>query len=135
MPVSHSRLGSCVRRGDNARPVAMKVQVLCLLSFISLVCSPLVGQTFTVVHAFTDGIDGMLPYAGVTSDGHGHLYGTTSAGGSHAGDCGSLGCGIAYRLQQAGSGWVFTPLYRFAGGSDGSGPVAGLTIGPNGALY
>lgn len=34
------------------------------------------AQTFTILHAFTGGQDGANPYAGVTLDSKGNLYGT-----------------------------------------------------------
>ncbi|HEX4295698.1 MAG TPA: choice-of-anchor tandem repeat GloVer-containing protein [Rhizomicrobium sp.] len=38
---------------------------------------------FTVLHAFTGGIDGSTPVAGLTMDRKGRLYGTTPAGGAY----------------------------------------------------
>jgi hypothetical protein len=85
------------------------------------------AQTFTVLHNFTGGLDGSSPYAGLSMDGGGNLYGTTSAGGT--------GYGAVFELSRKGSGWVFHPLYSFAGGTDGEGPVARVIMGPNGTLY
>lgn len=85
------------------------------------------AQTFTVLHNFTGGLDGSSPYAGLSMDRGGNLYGTTSAGGT--------GYGAVFELSRRGSGWVFRPLYSFAGGTDGEGPVARVIIGPNGTLY
>jgi hypothetical protein len=82
---------------------------------------------FNLLHSFTGGTDGGFPYAGVTMDKAGKLYGTTSSGGT--------GNGTAFRLSYRGSGWVFTPVYSFQGGSDGSSPEAKVTLGPDGALY
>jgi hypothetical protein len=103
---------------------------------MALVCAltmlqPMQAQTFTVLHNFTGGQDGEEPYAGVTMDRAGNLYGTAPAGGNRGSDCyGS--CGTVYRLVHAGSGWLFSPLYDFLGGADGSNPMAGVTIGPDG---
>lgn len=44
---------------------------------------------------YSFGSDGDLPVAGVVSDSHGHLYGTTQFGGS--GKC-DLGCGVVYEV-------------------------------------
>lgn len=41
------------------------------------------GQTLTILHPFSGGADGSAPYAGVTLDRAGNLYGTTSSGGTH----------------------------------------------------
>ena len=38
------------------------------------------GQTYTVVHSFANGAGGAAPYAGVTLDRAGNLYGTPSSG-------------------------------------------------------
>jgi uncharacterized repeat protein (TIGR03803 family) len=85
-------------------------------------------STFQVIHAFTGGGDGGWPYAGLTIDKFGNLYGTTYAYGSkHK--------GIVYQLTPNGSDWIFNLLYTFTGGSDGGGPEARVIIGPNGSLY
>src|ERR1700735_1954527 len=39
------------------------------------------AQTFSVLHNFTGGIDGSNPFAGLTLDAAGHLYGNSGAGG------------------------------------------------------
>ncbi|MGA8878486.1 MAG: choice-of-anchor tandem repeat GloVer-containing protein [Candidatus Korobacteraceae bacterium] len=48
--------------------------------------SPAAGGDWmeTVLHSFGNGTDGVLPYAGVTLDASGNIYGTTSGGGIHA---------------------------------------------------
>lgn len=89
------------------------------------------AQTFTVLHTFT-GDDGLSPYAGVTVDRAGNLYGTTKYGGMAACD---LGCGVLFKLAPQGSGWNFVPLYKFAGPSDGKAPIARIVFGPDGRLY
>jgi len=40
-----------------------------------------------------------------------------------------------FKLSKVQSQWVLTTLYSFRGGTDGSGPVAGVYIGPNDNLY
>jgi len=94
------------------------------------------AQTFTVLHNFTGGQDGARPQAGLTMDRAGNLYGTAFEGGG--GNCslgGVVGCGTAFRLSYKGSGRIFTPLYSFQAGNDGSYPQARVIIGPDGALY
>jgi uncharacterized repeat protein (TIGR03803 family) len=94
------------------------------------------AQTFSVLHNFTGGIDGSNPFAGLTLDAAGHLYGTTGAGGP--GNCSYdnlTGCGTAFRLNHVSGGWTFSPLYSFQGGSDGDFSTRPMTIGPNGSLY
>ena len=91
------------------------------------------AQTFTVIHNFTGGLDGGYPWAGLTMDEAGNLYGT--AGYTGTAGCGGDGCGTVYQLKHKGSGWVFNLLYSFTGGSDGGNPYARVIFGPDGALY
>ena len=86
------------------------------------------AQTYRVIHDFTGGLDGGSPYNGLTMDRAGNLYGTTAGGGAH-------GRGLVFYLTRVGSNWGFTPLYSFAGGSDGADPQGRIAIAPNGALY
>ena len=83
---------------------------------------------FKVLHRFVGGFDGVRPYGGLI-DVNGTLYGTTSEGGGSG--CGGNGCGTVYSVTTDG---VETVLYRFAGGSDGQAPFAGLT-NVKGRLY
>jgi len=93
------------------------------------------AQTFKVLHTFTGGADGGYPYAGLTMNRAGNLYGTAGGGGNTGGNCGNAGCGTVFKLAHVGSGWVFTPIYSFTGGNDGSTPEAGVVFGPDGSLY
>jgi uncharacterized repeat protein (TIGR03803 family) len=88
---------------------------------------PAQGQTFTVLHTFT-GPDGLMPYAGVTLDGGGNLYGTTFGGGAN-------GMGTVYELKHRDSSYLHTELHSFTGGADGSVPFGGVIFGPDGQLY
>ena len=94
--------------------------------------SAMQAQTFTVIHSFTGGGDGSYPASNLVMDKAGNLYGTTGGGGNPG--CGGY-CGTVFRLKYLNSGWVLTPLYRFQGGSDGSEPLAGVVVGPDGSLY
>ena len=85
------------------------------------------ASTFNVIYNFTGGSDGTSPYAGLTIDGTGALYGTALSGGT--------GHGTVFKLANTGSGWVFTTLYTFAGGNDGASPRSRVIIGPDGGLY
>src|SRR5271169_4960113 len=73
------------------------------------------AQTYQVIHSFTGGEDGGNPYAGLTLDRGGNLYGTANTGGTG-------GNGTVYKLTHKGSGWTFNTLYSFAGGNDGANP-------------
>ncbi len=83
------------------------------------------AQTYTVLHNFS-GSNGADPYAGLTIDAKGNLYGTTTYGGTS---------GTVFKLSYKGSGWILTSLYQFAGGSDGARPHARVIFGPDGSLY
>jgi uncharacterized repeat protein (TIGR03803 family) len=78
----------------------------------------------TVLHSFTNGKDGSAPEAGLTKVGN-ELYGTTSAGGATHN-------GTVFLVTTRGA--TLLTLYSFAGGTDGSQPVAPLTY-DDGTLY
>ncbi len=85
------------------------------------------APTFSVIHHFS-GPDGAEPYAGLTINLAGNLYGTTITGGA-------IGAGTVFKLTQSGSGWTLNTLYNFAGGNDGASPTAKVIFGPYGTLY
>ena len=85
---------------------------------------------FTILHEFTGGAQGEDPYAGLTRDAAGNLYGTTVGGGGTS--CAPNGCGIVFMLEPSGK---FTILHSFTGGVDGSEPNAPLTLDSSGNLY
>ncbi|HTV64365.1 MAG TPA: hypothetical protein VMD98_02115, partial [Bryocella sp.] len=45
------------------------------------------AQTYKILYAFTDGADGAYPWAGLTMDRAGNLYGTANNGGRLTGPC------------------------------------------------
>jgi uncharacterized repeat protein (TIGR03803 family) len=65
------------------------------------------GTGFTVLHSFALGpADGNTPYCGLALDDAGHLYGTTSDGGS-------AGQGTLFTLNTTGTGYAISPqLHR-----------------------
>lgn len=96
--------------------------------------------TLTWLYVFTGGADGSYPSTGVTFDNLGNLYGVTSAGGSFSGQyCGSLGCGVAYKLTRPAGNqdapWTENVLYTFSGGTDGYGPVGPPVVDDAGNVY
>ena len=95
---------------------------------------PALAQTFTVLHAFTGGSDGAFPYTGMTTDGHGNLYGTTGSGG-RKGCRSDLGCGTVFKLSRSGTSWVLKRIYEFQGNTDGWEPFARVVFGRDGSLY
>jgi uncharacterized repeat protein (TIGR03803 family) len=84
--------------------------------------------TETVIYTFTGGADGGSPWAGVTLDSAGNLYGTTSAGGIN-------GNGSVYELSPSGGGYTEKTLYDFQGAQDGGSPYSGLIFDHAGNLY
>jgi uncharacterized repeat protein (TIGR03803 family) len=87
-------------------------------------------NTETVLYNFTGGADGGNPFAGVTQDANGVLYGTTEVGGS-----------LGLRPYGCCKGTVFvlngnneTVLYTFTGANDGGTPASDLVLF-NGAVY
>jgi uncharacterized repeat protein (TIGR03803 family) len=78
--------------------------------------------------------EGFNPAASLISDKSGNLYGVAEAGGT----CSSqpaVGCGVAFELMPSASGYIFTTLHIFQGGSDGDGPLGALVRGGDGSLY
>jgi uncharacterized repeat protein (TIGR03803 family) len=83
---------------------------------------------YTDLHAFNK-IDGEAPMGGVVLDVDGNLYGTTSAGGA-------LGAGTIFKLSPStGGAWHETLIHSFTGTTDGSYPVASLTLDALGNIY
>jgi uncharacterized repeat protein (TIGR03803 family) len=87
--------------------------------------------TETVLHRFRQVGDAFGPYAGLTFDSNGALYGTTYFGGT-------LGFGTVFKLAPPALGntaWTETVLYSFKGGTDGYNLVAGVSVDSKGVLY
>jgi uncharacterized repeat protein (TIGR03803 family) len=101
---------------------------------------PATGQTlWTETHLYdfcpTKGCKaGTLPLAGLTPDGFGGFFGTTSAGGAH-------GNGTLFRLRRPDAGktdWSLRVIYSFcaeANCRDGGAPAASVLRGPGNILY
>jgi uncharacterized repeat protein (TIGR03803 family) len=79
----------------------------------------------TVLHAFTGGADGKWPQARLIVDAKGNLYGTTVNGGA-------FGSGVVFKVDGTGKETV---LHSFSGKTDGSSPLAGVTMDDKGNLY
>jgi uncharacterized repeat protein (TIGR03803 family) len=98
--------------------------------------SPGKGNKWTesIIHNFQSSPDGFFPTAGLTIDGAGNLYGTTSEGGLYGGN--GLGYGVVFELSPNSNGtWTEGILYSFTGGSDGNGPYGGVILDSSGNLY
>ncbi len=78
--------------------------------------------------------DGVGPYAGVSLDRSGNLYGTTTQGGGNT--CGETHCGTIFKLTRTqNGGWKHTVLYAFPNAGNGSFPTGGVIIDKTGNLY
>jgi uncharacterized repeat protein (TIGR03803 family) len=93
---------------------------------------PAPNDAFSVLHNFTGPPDGANSAARLVEDTAGNFYGTTSQGGITGGACGSVGCGIVFKVDQAGNETV---LHSFAGRPDGATPLAGLVLDAVGNMY
>lgn len=95
--------------------------------------SPVSGGKWheAVLHSFSaTAEDGGLPYAGLTVDAAGNLYGTTSDGGAY------LYSGAVFELSPASGGsWHETLLHSFGSGTDGSLPNGSVILDGAGNLY
>jgi uncharacterized repeat protein (TIGR03803 family) len=113
-----------------ATTAALAMALALMLMVVTTQSAQAQQGTLDVLHPFTGGADGALPFAGLTMDRAGNLYGTANVGGS----AGS-GHGTVFKLKRSGSGWTFGVLYAFTGNLDGGGPEARVIFGPNGNLY
>jgi len=83
------------------------------------------------VLCFTGDPDGAWPYAGLTADPAGNVYGTTGGGGKGGG-------GVVYKLDPSGHLRVlysFTALGNGGGGPTGAYPYAGVVLDPARNVY
>jgi uncharacterized repeat protein (TIGR03803 family) len=88
---------------------------------------PTAAQTFNVIYSFNIGALGVFPYAGVTLDAHGNIYGTNNVYG--------VGYGTVYKLTYKDGAWTADLLYEFLGENDGAFPASRVVFGPDGSLY
>lgn len=108
------------------------VTLLCLVAAITSQAAH--AQTFSVLYNFSGGGPaGKNPQAGLSMDGAGNLYGTTTRGGDPDCDFG-FGCGTVFRLKRTTHGWVYDLLQVF-NGPNGLVPMDRVVFGPDGALY
>lgn len=104
---------------------------LTLVAASSAVAAPDNAPTrtaFAVLHIFSGGSGGGLPFGALATDSAGTIYGTTLSGGSS-----TCSCGVVYRFNPMTS--EFSAVHKFAGGaSDGQDPT-GLIRDKAGNLY
>jgi len=91
------------------------------------------GGTWTksILWSFGNGTDGANVLTDLIFDSRGNLFGTTAGGGTYGG-------GTAFELTpavNAGGPWTESILWSFGNGTDGSGPVKGMTMDSSGNLY
>ena len=131
-PASRPHLVNRGNRIQSKKPCSgAKTVLVILVTFLlasAIVPTQARAQTFKVLHTFHQA-NGALPYAQLTRDAAGNLYGTTSEGGR--GICSNYGCGTAFKLNKNGKQvW----LHSF-NGKNGRQPMAGLLSGSAGNLY
>ena len=124
MPSKQKSCNSLSRTISHTATVALALVIILALT-VTLTQSAQ-GQTFTVIHDFTGGGDGARPFAGVTIDASGHLYGTNTEG-------------AVFTMRRQGPDWIFTPLSETGsfGGviRDAGGSLYGTTAGYCGTVF
>ena len=124
-PTSLQSVNISSRRFGPAAALALALAVVFTVAIVAMPAAQ--AQTFAVIHTFTGGQDGSGPYADLTIDAAGNVYGTTSS-------TGGSGAGTVFRVQYSVGTWVLNTLYSFSG-DDGAFPYGGVTVAPNGTLY
>ena len=114
----------------SARAGAATLAGLAILAAMLTMAPMIQGQTLNVLYKFSGHGDGSTPYAGVTFDRQGRIYGTTCYGGANQ-------QGVVYRLTPENGSWVFSPIYTFGPVQSGDGqcPLARVVFGSDGLLY
>lgn len=95
---------------------------------MTLTAEPVQGQTYQVIYNFTGDSNGAWPWAGLTIDQRGNLYGTTTS------DLNG-GPGAVFELMRTNFGWTPVTLYKFMGSPDGHSSFARVIFGPDSSLY
>ncbi len=85
------------------------------------------GFSESILYSFTGNGLGSYPFAPLTIDASGNLYGTTFNGNTENG-------GLVFMLSESEGKWTETVLYSFGSAPDGSGPN-GVVLDAKGNLY
>jgi len=98
-----------------------------------LAVAGLAQSTETVLHTFTWGSDGGFPFAGLSFDAKGNLYGVTDQGGIQKSVC----CGGVFQLTpKPGGGWNYRVIHRFTAPiTQGEAPSGSVVFDAAGNLY
>lgn len=88
------------------------------------------SYTYSAIYSFPGGAGGYLPQAGLTSDSHGAIYGTTYYGG-YMNQCSNAGCGEVFKITPTATGYRESTLYQFQSSQDGAQPFGVLTVDNN----
>ncbi len=110
-----------------------RITTLLVLSAFSLAALAIIAnqtaqaQTFTVIHAFTGAEDGASPWAGLTMDRAGILYGTTT----------KAVAGTVFQLKPTNGNWILNTLQNSysVNPRDVRFPLGRVVFGPDGTLY
>jgi uncharacterized repeat protein (TIGR03803 family) len=86
------------------------------------------GWTFRVIYSFAGWAGSEGSWGTLNMDAAGNLYGTGFFDGPY-------GAGTVFKLTPPGSGWTYTSLHNFTGGSDGEMPVSNVTFDANGNMF
>jgi len=116
--VNEGRIPARVGRGVTTVAVALAFALTLVIP------GTVQAQSYHVLYNFTGGRDGAQPYAGLSIDRGGKLYGTTHSGNE------GVNWGVVYQFRRAGTGWIFQSLQLFDGAL-----AARAIIGPNGSVY
>jgi uncharacterized repeat protein (TIGR03803 family) len=136
--MAHQGQRQSLRFAITLRAAALAIAIVFALT--AFITQSAQAQTFTVLDNFSfTGTGGANPEVGLSIDGAGNLFGTTSTAGQTKGGSGGFGTAFELAPPKKGGGLVLNVLHAFTGGSVGStdrgGPAARVVFGPNGTLY
>ena len=102
-------------------------RAFCLILLLTLaMAAQALAQTESIIYSFANPPDAFKPQCNLIADTAGNMYGTTFSGGTN-------NLGTVFKITPTGTESV---VYSFAGGADGSHPIAGLFRDPKtGNLY
>ncbi len=103
------------------------ISALSLIALAGIANQTAQAQTFSIIHAFTGGQDGASPWAGVTFDRAGNLYGTTTEALT----------GTVFQLKPTHGTWGLNTLLNASTMNPlhGRYPLGRVVFGPDGTLY